>query len=341
MLVGKRKPGLQSSRIGFTLVELLVVITIIGILIALLLPAVQSAREAARRLQCKNNLKQLGLGMLQHTEAHGFLPSGGWGFAWVGDPDRGFGPGQPGGWIYNVLPFIEQETLHQLGAGGTDAQRKKAAAAMAQVTVPLINCPSRRRAQAFVVVHGDFSGGPPGWIGYNADLVPRATRSDYAANAGDRHLVNPVGPTSLTAGDQEGPDQWPAWQREMTGISYLRSTVQAAHIRDGMSNTYMLGEKHLDPDHYLDGQTATDNRGMYQGHDYDIYRWAGSESALLPRRDTPGYSTEFFFGSAHTGGFHACLCDGSVRVIRYSIDPEVHRRLGNRADGLVVDASKL
>src|SRR4051812_22680085 len=87
---------------GFTLVELLVVIAIIGILVALLLPAVQAAREAARRSECENHLKQLSLGCLLHKDTQKFLPSVGWGYAWVGDPDLGFGKTQPGGWHFNI-----------------------------------------------------------------------------------------------------------------------------------------------------------------------------------------------------------------------------------------------
>src|ERR1039457_6255536 len=100
---------------GFTLVELLVVITIIGILVAMLLPAVNSARESGRNAQCKNNLRQLGTACLAHEEAQGIFPAGGWGWSWVGDPDRGYGDQQPGGWIYNILPHTDQTAVHDLG----------------------------------------------------------------------------------------------------------------------------------------------------------------------------------------------------------------------------------
>ena len=110
---------------GFTLVELLVVIAIIGILVALLLPAIQAARESARRTQCQNHLKQLGLACINFESAHGALPSGGWDWHWMGDPDQGYGEDQPGSWLFSVLPYIEESNSLMIAANLPEAQKRK------------------------------------------------------------------------------------------------------------------------------------------------------------------------------------------------------------------------
>ena len=137
----------MNRRRAFTLVELLVVIAIIGILVALLLPAIQAAREAARRNQCKNNLKQMALACLNHEATHGHLPTSGWGWRWQGDSNRGYGKDQPGGWPFNILPYIEQPAVRDLVRGISAADRAAFAAAMLQMVqtpIDVFNCPSRR-----------------------------------------------------------------------------------------------------------------------------------------------------------------------------------------------------
>src|SRR5262249_49688412 len=113
--------GLRQSRpsgaLGFTLIELLVVIAIISLLIFLLLPAVQKVHETANRVKCSNNLKQIGLAMHNHEAVFKRFPTGGWGWFWIGDPDRGTDERQPGGWIFNLLPYMEQDNVYRMGAG--------------------------------------------------------------------------------------------------------------------------------------------------------------------------------------------------------------------------------
>ncbi len=339
-------PSPLSPR-AFTLVELLVVITIIGILIALLLPAVQAAREAARRLQCCNNLKQLALGCLQHEETHQFFPSGGWGYGWAGHPDRGAGPRQPGGWGYHVLPYIEQTALHQLGAGLTGAAYGTANLQRIATPLAVFHCPSRRRPLVYPAL-SIF----PGVVGQRMVSGPmtQAARNDYAINGGDLWNDYDIGPMTLEEGDTTYT--WPAVQilnswGGTTGISYERSKVIMADIKDGTSNTYLVGEKYLDPDNYATGGDYGDNESIYSGDSRDIVRWTALNSNpqsaaeyLPPFQDIPGMNLQWLFGSAHSIGFHMAMCDGSVQFINYTIEPEVHRCLGNRQDGKTIDGKK-
>jgi len=311
---------------GFTLVELLVVITIIGILISLLLPAVQAAREAARRLQCSNNLKQFGLAALNHESAHGHYPTGGWGWYWVGDPDRGAGADQPGGWFYNILPSIEQDAIYSLPKGSDETAKKAGATTMISTPIAAANCPSRRPSILYPNFYKD--------VGFNYNLASAVARGDYAANCGDQG-INELGsgPTSLS---NAATFSWPDASNH-TGISYQRSTVKIAHVTDGTSNTILFGERYLQADQYATGETGGDNDSIYNGYTNDIYRSASA--SLPPRQDQVGYGDAMSFGSAHTGGCNFVLCDGSVRSINYSINPTTFGCLGNRKDNVPIDGS--
>jgi len=331
------------SRTAFTLVELLVVIAIIGILIGLLLPAVQSVREAARMIQCKNNLKQIGLGMLQHMEAHEHFPSGGWGWSWAGgDPDRGFGLKQYGGWGYNLLPFIEQQALHDMAAGGTDLEKFAAAGQRNVTPLPIFHCPSRRRAIAYP------NPSMSKWRHIAATRMPNNARTDYCAHASSTHSQSSASkannePKSVAAGD--GGFNWPDFS-DHTGVVYVRSMVTAGDIRDGMTNTYMVGEKYINPDNYHTGQDLGDNHVYCMGHNNDTVRWTYYHASspglsLTPRQDRPGVNSWVSFGSPHAAGCNFVFCDGSVRTIGFSIDPLTNSYLGNRRDQQPIDASKL
>lgn len=318
--------------VAFTLVELLVVITIIGILTALLLPAVQAAREAARRTQCTNHLKQLGLACLVHHDTHGFFPTGGWGWHWVGDPDQGFNRHQPGGWIYNILPYLEQGALHDLGLGVTDPAVKKAKLKqLTETSLAVLACPTRRRAVA--------SAPKDWWAPINADVSMRVAKSDYAACAGDPAVTDLMaGPSSLAEGLNPSY-AWPS-TADCNGISFQRSEISMADVRDGASNTYLLGEKYLKPASYGGSSGSAydsgDNEAAYTGYNRDFYR----STKYQPLQDRDGYDFVWGFGSAHSAAFHAALCDGSVRAISYAIEAEIHRCLGVRNDRQAPDASK-
>jgi prepilin-type N-terminal cleavage/methylation domain-containing protein/prepilin-type processing-associated H-X9-DG protein len=357
---------------GFTLVELLVVIAIIGILVALLLPAVQAAREAARRSQCKNNVKNIALGWLLHEDTHGYLPSGGWGRFWSADPNQGYGEEQPGSWAYNILTYIEEATLRELGRGlaVTSPAFRQASSTLHQTPIPLFHCPTRRSARPYICDNGGVR--EQEWLTTLAQTGGGIVKTDYAANSGSSREWDTVGwfePTTYTAAaigkwtltnvcDKTAPVEIrPNYVHCQSGISFYRSQVKVSMIADGTTNTYLVGEKYLFPDGYegaLSGQpgwTYGENQGAYSGMEWDNHRVAfepagtrfppsgGSTPAdpeyYQPRQDTRGYDNYGAFGSAHSGGLNMAMCDGSVQTISYDIDSRTHRSLANRFDGEV------
>lgn len=344
-----REQRLKGSK-AFTLVELLVVIAIIGVLVALLLPAVQAAREAARRTTCQNQLRQLAIGCMNHHDTHGFFPTGGWGWNWAGDPDRGYGLDQPGGWIFNVLPYIEQQALHDLGADGqrnviTEEQLAGTALTVSQ-PITIINCPTRRGVGVYPFDRGLA----------NSNVVAEAGRSDYAANAGDFYAEFPFSPQDAGPSDYADAKTFvwrtsnsshaPLIEERLNGISFQRSTIAIRQITDGTSQTYLAGEKFVLSNHYETGEDRGDNETWCTGYNNDNFRSARRQYGANPggpAKDTevPIQAWDDRFGSAHAGVWNAALCDGSVRSLNFDIDAIIHANLANREDGNVIDAGGL
>ncbi|MEX2139910.1 MAG: DUF1559 domain-containing protein [Pirellulales bacterium] len=339
------------ARRGFTLVELLVVIAIIGVLVAILLPAVQAAREAGRRTQCLNNLRNIGLAVNNHLDVHKHFPSGGWGWLWQGDPDRGYGARQPGGWMYNILPYMEEQALHDLGKGLAEGSTPKKTFATQAIQTPLAwaTCPSRRAVDTFPVTWsgicpnpGINSQGPlPGCV---------AARSDYSANCGGAGVGATVsrrnetfggGPGSYAAANNHG---WPDTRcptaganLAQCGISFGRSLVKLKDVKDGVSKTYVVGEKYLNRLKYGTGSDAADNEFWNVGFDNDMFKTPfeapASDGQVLNAAGVPQDDPDRW-GSSHEQAFHMVFADASVHRIPYEIDIQVHRRLADRRDGL-------
>ncbi|MDZ7617759.1 MAG: DUF1559 domain-containing protein [Patescibacteria group bacterium] len=319
------------ARRAFTLVELLVVITIIGILIGLLLPAVQSAREAARRLQCTNNLKQLALACHSHQQAIGLLPSlGGPNWSWHMTYINGtpaVTPHQHGGWGFQVLPYIEATAVWTGGSATTDLERSIVA-----ISTPntLFFCPSRRRPE--VVVSNC-------WYRYpNAGKSYGHAKTDYAASSSDTTFYRENGSSGFSSPAGVG-----AIARTFRFTKYDNDSPMSAtweplppvginDIRDGTSNTLLIGEKRLNIGR-LGVMQSDDNEGYTSGVDHDVVRSTNVTPGPDPMSSDSLVHGENRFGSSHSGGFNAAMCDGSVRFISYSIDLQTVRRLGCRGDG--------
>jgi prepilin-type N-terminal cleavage/methylation domain-containing protein/prepilin-type processing-associated H-X9-DG protein len=290
-----------QKRSGFTLVELLVVIAIIGVLVALLLPAVQAAREAARRMSCTNNLKQLGIATQAHHDAYKTLPHAG--AHWLYTPtftnlipqvkDKQFGSV-----FYQLLPYMELQAIFE-GSNATANTEVAKSAAVAGSIVPPLFCPSRRSPQFF---NSNYTQ----WVGsgqssaytlkapYNLGSV-KAAGTDYAAsNFINRGAIVHFEPATSGA----------------------ISLIGLQHIVDGTSVTILYGEKRLNIRSLNAGTQNDDNEGWSAGWDDDGMRHTGRKP--LPDHPTAGGDNRF--GSAHSSSFNVVMCDGSVKTFSYNID---------------------
>lgn len=299
------------DRSAFTLIELLVVITIIGILIGLLLPAVNSVRESARRTQCNNHIRQLSMAFVTHETTHGFYPSAG-GPDWTyhmtyigGKPARA--PDQHGGWGFQILPFIEAENVW-LGGGKEDDIDKSIVAI--STPNPLFFCPSRRDPEALVAK--DWLSKPKN----SGKTFPHA-KNDYAVSSLNRD----------------------AGKGFPNGIGACQQMVQtyAAEIRDGLSQTTLISEKQLNLKH-VGKMIGHDNEGYTCGWNHDTVRHTSRQPEPDFRDNNIGNLNGDRFGSSHVGGLMMSTADGTVHFVVFDVELKVWSAMGHRADSVAFDA---
>jgi len=324
-----------DRRTGFTLVELLVVIAIIGILVALLLPAVNSAREAARRTQCLNNLKQIGLAVYGfHDINNGFPPS--------------FLSGKGhGSWLVLIMPFHEQADAYELRDPEMNfyAQPPK----VLDNEVELYFCPSRTRV-------GGKDGSlqrPPrlSKLEKRYNLSRRGPLADYAMNGGDGtwfHYIDGPAKSTGVAYPTHAPPDWIhtgtfSGFPPRTRYQHWKIFRRFKHVTDGLSHTLLAGEKHVHPDHQGDIEWGD---GTFFNDDTSAVttRVVGPGVSLMRSPVDPsipsGHRTEHWkrFGSAHAGGVcNFVRCDGSVQGFSADTNSIVLGNLANRHDGMVIE----
>jgi prepilin-type N-terminal cleavage/methylation domain-containing protein len=342
-------------RAGFTLVELLVVIAIIGVLIALLLPAVQSAREAARRTQCTNNLKQIGLGFLNFENVNGYLPQG----PYDGDPNAVTTSGapdptgsdytkynpccnaaSPNGWnqFFKILPYMEQQQVYNVANFTAPAVFSGRPASLngedvvSRVAIATFYCPTRRVNERY--------GSPPATATSRNDYAGCAgfyRGSMYGCSGGQFTPPPPNGDTpddgmgGVNRGNTPGRKGTIVWSGQ--GAKRL-----IADFRDGTSSSIMVAEKCLPLTRF--SSDGGDNE-MWQnsGWDEDCIRFhfvpvpdlqAPALNGVCSTPSNPNAGSTLWrkmFGSSHTDGINAVLADGSVKYIKYSVSADTFRKL--------------
>lgn len=298
----------DSGKKAFTLIELLVVIAIIAILIGLLLPAVQKVREAAARMKCSNNLKQLALGIHGYHDANQVFPMGQYNDFYTDDA-----PYVRGCWLHPTLPFIEQQALF---ANFENSNRINGWALLATnktQVLPSIMCTSDPSSPKTDTFDGNTT---------TAGVFEKqGMHSNYVACSGSTAYGN---------------------GKNLNGIFYVKSKTRITDVKDGTSNTLMLGEILVVKD-----TTVNDLRGRYsnswEGNNWfstlnppnstvsDRQNYQGISIPKAPMTNVANNGTQNLSSrSFHTGGANFALADGSVRFIQNSVDPVIYAQLGTR-----------
>ena len=341
---------LNKKRAAFTLIELLVVIAIIGVLVGLLLPAVQQAREASRRSTCSSNLKQIGLALHNYNSAFGSFPPG------IQCKDTA--AGSNGGWAWGsyILQFMEEMELAESLNVGRANINSGANRALGQTSISTYRCPTDV-APLINNQRGGYMG--PGAVGGAND---RAT-SNYVGNAGSVGLNNAHGSPGHCVHD-DNSSNLSAYMNTYNGVLFMRIKLPFQHITDGLSNTFLVGERDYEhPDHgkheaanwygstgagYWTGPHAYNwvtgywaGQNNLQINDYDAAlpenkpdQWAISDGA--PWQGTAADS----WSSGHGEGAQFVFCDGSVGFVSEHIGDTVLANLCNRKDGNSVGVVK-
>lgn len=332
-MTSDKQSNVASVRRGFTLVELLVVIAIIGVLIALLLPAVQQAREAARRMHCSNNLKQMGLALHNYHDVHGSFPAGYYRHNNDASVSAFNGPGW--GWGVMILPQIEENNrFDALNVNAQPASDNAAILPLSQAPLSAYRCPS--------APGGDLNESFP-----NSSTAPAHGLSTYKGVFGDRNTQASYSTSLPNCSYYAG-----SCVDGGNGVFSPNSKVKFRDITDGTSNTVMVGEVPYGPNGTTNSSgTMIDYRGaVWIGITSNGNSTAGVRSNVATIQTLRGIiasgatSKEYVingtnsnaFGSHHAGGAQFVLADASARFIAETLDAAVVNRIATRNDGEVV-----